>query len=209
MLRIRKNSRSHRQSPRPAEGGGRFRLCRCQSRRLPRRQAIVGNCSPTPNDAAAVPRRYNQARWPSAAAGYPRSTMRRTGRLLTLSMPVSSSTFPARPPQPSCRMRSMMSRISISPCTKYCLADQPLLAAAAIRSAGTTTGRRQRLVEGFRARRQRVVAVAAPVPSGDRSGRHQEPGGRIMRAKNALISGEASVLSSAASRRICPACWRR
>jgi hypothetical protein len=37
-----------------------------------------------------------------------------------------------------------------------------------------------------------VVAVAAPVPSRDRPGGHQAPGGRTMRAKNALISGEAS-----------------
>jgi len=45
-----------------------------------------------------------------------RTTIRRTGRLLAPSMPMSSSTLPGRPPQPSRRMRSMMSRISISPC---------------------------------------------------------------------------------------------
>jgi hypothetical protein len=50
-----------------------------------------------------------------------------------------------------------------------------------------------------------VVAVGPPVPSGDRPGRHQEPGGRIMRAKNAFTSGEASV-SSAASRRLSLSC---
>jgi hypothetical protein len=33
-------------------------------------------------------------------------------------MPVSSSTFPAMPPRPSCRMRAMMSRIGMSPCAE-------------------------------------------------------------------------------------------
>ena len=37
------------------------------------------------------------------------STIRRTGLLLTPSMPVSNSAFPARPPQPSWRIRAMMS----------------------------------------------------------------------------------------------------
>ena len=41
----------------------------------------------------------------------PRSTIFRTGRLLAPSMPVSSSTFPTRPPHPSGRIRAMMSRI--------------------------------------------------------------------------------------------------
>ena len=41
----------------------------------------------------------------------PTSTIRRTGRLLTPSMLVSSSTFPALPPQPSCRMRLMAKRM--------------------------------------------------------------------------------------------------
>ena len=36
--------------------------------------------------------------------------IRRTGRLLTPAMPVSSSAFPALPPQPSWRIRAMMSR---------------------------------------------------------------------------------------------------
>ena len=39
-----------------------------------------------------------------------RSTIFRTGRLLTPSMPVSSSAFPARPPQPSWRILARMSR---------------------------------------------------------------------------------------------------
>jgi hypothetical protein len=38
------------------------------------------------------------------------------------------------------------------------------------------------------------------VTTRDRPSRHQEPGGRIMRAKNALISGEASWPLSASSR---------
>ena len=40
------------------------------------------------------------------------------GRLLTPSMPVSSSTLPALPPQPSCRIRAMMSRIIMSLCAE-------------------------------------------------------------------------------------------
>jgi len=43
-----------------------------------------------------------------------RSTIRRTGRLLAPSMPVSSSAFPGRPPQPSWRIRSMQSDKRIS-----------------------------------------------------------------------------------------------
>jgi hypothetical protein len=38
----------------------------------------------------------------------------RTGRLLAPSMPVSHSTFAGLPPQPSWRMRLMMSRIGMS-----------------------------------------------------------------------------------------------
>jgi hypothetical protein len=63
-----------------------------------------------------LPRHHNHGVGPaSQRLPSPASTIRRTGRLLTPSMPVSSSTLPARPPQPSCRMRSMVSRISISP----------------------------------------------------------------------------------------------
>ena len=39
-----------------------------------------------------------------AASAWDITTIRRTGRLLTPSMPVSSSAFPARPPQPSWRI---------------------------------------------------------------------------------------------------------
>jgi hypothetical protein len=42
-------------------------------------------------------------------------------------------------------------------------------------------------------------AVAAPMPTRDQPRRHQVPGGRIMRATSALISGEASWSSSAAA----------
>ena len=52
--------------------------------------------------------------------------------------------------------------------------------------------RAQRLIEGFGFDRQRMVAIGPPVTVRDRPSRHQVPGGRIMRAKNALISGEAS-----------------
>jgi hypothetical protein len=49
------------------------------------------------------------------ADGQPSSTILRTGRQLAPSMPVSSSTLPARPPQPgaSWRILAMMSRISM------------------------------------------------------------------------------------------------
>ena len=60
----------------------------------------------------------------------PRSTMRRTGRLDTPSMPVSSSAFPASPPQPSWRIRAMMSRIGWAPLRGVRLADHLHLAAA-------------------------------------------------------------------------------
>jgi hypothetical protein len=54
------------------------------------------------------------------AAAYPsRSTIRCTGRLLTPSMPVSSSAFPARPPQPSWRIiLSRILRIGMSRCAE-------------------------------------------------------------------------------------------
>ena len=44
------------------------------------------------------------------------STIFCTGRLNTPSMPVISSTFPAMPPQPSWRIRLMISRIGGSRC---------------------------------------------------------------------------------------------
>jgi hypothetical protein len=44
-----------------------------------------------------------------------RMAIRRTGRLLAPSTLVTNSTLPGRPPQPSWRMRAMMSRISMSP----------------------------------------------------------------------------------------------
>ena len=63
------------------------------------------------------------------------------------------------------------------------LVDHPILAAAVAGDAQEPRRERaQRLVEGFRAGRQRVVAVAAPVPSGDRPGRHQASRGRIKMA---------------------------
>jgi hypothetical protein len=71
--------------------------------------------------------------------------------------------------------------------------DHPLLAAAAADDAQEPRRERtQRLIEGFGFDRQRMVAIGPPVTVRDRPSRHQVPGGRIMRAKNALISGEAS-----------------
>jgi hypothetical protein len=71
------------------------------------------------------------------------------------------------------------------------LVDHPLLAAAVAHD--TQEPRRERahgLVQGLLAGRQRMIAIAAPVALRDRPGRHQC--GRIRRAKNALISDEAS-----------------
>jgi hypothetical protein len=47
-----------------------------------------------------------------------RSTIRCTGRLLAPSAPVSSSAFPARPPQPSWRIRSRMALAVAAPSTR-------------------------------------------------------------------------------------------
>ena len=44
----------------------------------------------------------------ATALPYSINTIRRTGRLVTPSMPVSNSTLPARPPQASWRMRLMI-----------------------------------------------------------------------------------------------------
>jgi hypothetical protein len=56
-----------------------------------------------------------------------RSTIRRTtGRLLTPSMPLTSSARPAPPPQPSWRIRAMMSRSGV--------ADRPECAWLSMRS---------------------------------------------------------------------------
>jgi hypothetical protein len=46
-----------------------------------------------------------------AGAAQPSNAIRRTGRLDTPSMPVSSSAFPALPPQPSWRVRDGRTRI--------------------------------------------------------------------------------------------------
>ena len=65
-------------------------------------------------------------------------------------MPVSSSTFPARPPQPSWRARSRMSRISRSRLGHVRLGDHPLLAAAVADDAEEPRREgAQRLVQGL------------------------------------------------------------
>ena len=61
---------------------------------------------PMAHAAAAEGARQLDARPPQSA----RSTIFRTGRLLTPSMPVSSSALAARPPQPSWRIRARKSR---------------------------------------------------------------------------------------------------
>ena len=48
MLRMRKNWRSHRRVAMAASAGASFDCCRCQSRRLPRRQSVVRISSPRP-----------------------------------------------------------------------------------------------------------------------------------------------------------------
>jgi hypothetical protein len=113
----------------------------------------------------------------------------------------SSSTFPARPPHAI--VTHPRDDVADQHLAMYqvCLGDHPLLAAAVAHNPQEPRRERaQRLVEGFLSGRQRVVPVAPPVPSGDH--RHQEvPGGRIMRAKKAFTSGEASVFWSASSLR--------
>jgi hypothetical protein len=90
-------------------------------------------------------------------------------------MPVSSSAFSGRPPQPSCRMRSRMSRIRISPLRHVGLVDHPLLAAALAHDPQEPRRERaQRFVQGLRAGGQWVVAVAAPVATRDRPCWHQD-----------------------------------
>ncbi len=95
----------------------------------------------------------------------PISTIRRTGRLLAPSMPVSSSTLPAFPPQPSWRMRARMSRSVRSRHAGVRLVDHLHLAAAvALDPQEPRRERPERLGQRFGGRGQRVVAVAAPVP---------------------------------------------
>ena len=101
------------------------------------------------------------------------STIRRTGRLLAASMPVSNSARPALPPQPSWRIRSRM-------VAEPHVARRSRCVSLNIRSLPQRSqvmrmnhdGNAERLVEGFAAGRQRLVAVAAPVPFGDRSRGH-------------------------------------
>ena len=102
-----------------------------------------------------------------AGAAQPSNTIRRTGRLDTPSMPVSSSAFPARPPQPSWRIRAMMSRIGMAPRFDVRLVDHLHLAAAiALDAQEPGRERGERLVEGLGAGRQWVGAVAEPVSPG-------------------------------------------
>ena len=78
----------------------------------------------------------------------PISTILRTGRLEAPSMPVSSSAFPARPPQPSWRIRAMMSRKLRS--RHRALVDHLHLAAAIALKAQEPRGERgERLAHGL------------------------------------------------------------
>ena len=68
MLRMRKNSHSHRQVAKAGGAQGAGLTVRCQSRRPPRRQAIVGTAHRTRNEAAAVPRHHNHGALALSAA---------------------------------------------------------------------------------------------------------------------------------------------
>ena len=68
-------------------------------------------------------------------------------------MPVSNSAFPALPPQPSWRIRAMMSQISMSRCAAWVgvTADPPTWAggrAPCQMTAASTSGLRDRLRHG-------------------------------------------------------------
>jgi hypothetical protein len=104
-------------------------------------------------------------------------------------MRVSNSTRPARPPQPSWRIRSRMTRIGRSRCAVCALVQHPILAAAV--AGDPHEPRRERaegFVQGYCACRQRGVAVAPPLPL--------RPPGRTFLAKNARTRAIASGSSS-------------
>jgi len=93
----------------------------------------------------------------------PISTIFRTGLLLAASMPVSNSTCPARPTQPSWRILEMKSRIGMARCRSgVCtFVQHPVLATAVAGDAHEPRQEhRQRLVERLACGDQRVVTVA-------------------------------------------------
>ena len=101
----------------------------------------------------ALYRIYELDPFPRVVTQPPISSIRRTGRLLTPSMPVSSSALPARPPQPSWRMRCTMSKSERSR-RGVGLVDHTLVATAFADDAQEPARERaERLLEGFGASR--------------------------------------------------------
>jgi hypothetical protein len=98
--------------------------------------------------------------WARGTASHPaRSTIRRTGPLGVLLL-VTNSTQPGCPPQSTCRMLSMISRMVSVPCR-----DHPHRPAAVAFNA-QEPGREgpQGLVQGLLGGRQGLVGIGAPVP---------------------------------------------
>jgi hypothetical protein len=90
------------------------------------------------------------------------STIRRTGRLDTPSMPVSSSARPGRPPQPSWRSFAMRLQSGISR-RRPVVQHAHLATAVAFDAQEPRRERTERLGQGLGRRGQRVGAVTAPV----------------------------------------------
>jgi hypothetical protein len=101
--------------------------------------------------------------------------MRHTGRLDTPSIPVSSSTLPAPPPQPSWRIRAIRTRSGRVPAAlaSVRLIHQGRLAAAvALDAQEPRREGPERLVQGLGGRRQRFGAGGPPLARRDRPSGH-------------------------------------
>ena len=107
---------SRRDARRPAGDGGPRPASRLRARCANHRQADRIRERAGAGDANVQPQRRG-----GRAAG--RGRLWHTGRLLTPSMPESSSARPALPPQPSCRIFSMMSRSSVTAGTGMCVSE--------------------------------------------------------------------------------------
>ena len=103
-----------------------------------------------------------------AAFSHPsRSTIRRTGRLLTPSMPVSSSAFPAQPAAAVvAHPGDDVAQAAVPPPGVRLVDHLHLAAAVALDAQEPRRERGERLAHGLGASGQRLGAVAAPVPRG-------------------------------------------
>ena len=89
----------------------------------------------------------------------------------------------------------------MSPCARSASRTASVLAAAVAGDAHEPRRERpERLVQGFRAGRQRVVAVAAPVPPSGSAEPASGARGRIIRAKNAFTRASAAKRFSSSGR---------